>query len=84
MFFYLYRTCEICGSVANNVTGIVEVETKEQWYEANNTFMPPPTGPSPAEIRSIYYFVLKIYLASMVGSFLFCLLLDLARRQRGL
>jgi hypothetical protein len=82
MFFIctIYRTCEICGSIANNVADIVEVEMKEQWYEANNTFMSPPTGLSRAEIRSLRCFLLKFFLASMVGSFLICLLLDLARK----
>ena len=51
------RVCEICGSIARNVTVVAEVQTNEQWNEANNnaSMVPPPTGPAPqAETRHLW------------------------------
>ncbi|CAI9772948.1 unnamed protein product [Fraxinus pennsylvanica] len=31
------KTCEICGSIARNVSGVNEAELMEQWNEANDT-----------------------------------------------
>lgn len=66
------KTCEICGSIAHNVTGAFEVETVEQWNEANDATMAPPTGPaSHAENRSFWrgHRFLNFLLACMVFAF---------------
>ncbi|XP_061356699.1 uncharacterized protein LOC133301107 [Gastrolobium bilobum] len=66
------KTCEICGSIARNVTGVVEVEMTEQWNEANDASMVPPTGPAPpTESRNFWqgHRFLNFLLACMVFAF---------------
>ncbi|TKY47496.1 queuine tRNA-ribosyltransferase subunit QTRTD1 [Spatholobus suberectus] len=67
------KICEISGSIASNVAGVVEVETTEHWNEANNDASTvPPTGPaSPAETRHFWqsHRFLNFLLACMVFAF---------------
>ncbi|KAI9078332.1 hypothetical protein K1719_039708 [Acacia pycnantha] len=66
------KTCEICGSIARNVTGAFEVENVEQWNESNDATMAAPTGPvSHGEHRSFWrgHRFLNFLLACMVFAF---------------
>ncbi|KAH1226583.1 hypothetical protein GmHk_11G033207 [Glycine max] len=74
------KVCEICGSIARNVTVVAEVQTNEQWNEANNnaSMVPPPTGPAPqAETRHLWQsqrflnFILSCLVLAFVISWLF-------------
>ncbi|XP_004490932.1 uncharacterized protein [Cicer arietinum] len=67
------KTCEICGSIAHNVAGAIEVQMTEQWNESSDPSMVPPTGPSsPAETRSFWqgHRFLNFLLACMVFAFI--------------
>lgn len=64
------KTCEICGSIARNVSGIVEVEMTEQWSEANDASVLPPTRRSPpVENQRLLHRFLNFLLACMVIAF---------------
>ncbi|XP_061343575.1 uncharacterized protein LOC133289605 [Gastrolobium bilobum] len=66
------KTCEICGSIARNVAGAIEVQMTEQWNEANDASMVPPTGPAPPpETRNFWqgHRFLNFLLACMVFAF---------------
>ncbi|KAK7276339.1 hypothetical protein RIF29_17478 [Crotalaria pallida] len=66
------KTCEICGSIALNVAGPIEVQMTEQWNEANDASVVPPTVPAPpAETRSFWqgHRFLNFLLACMVFAF---------------
>ncbi|KAK4277883.1 hypothetical protein QN277_015809 [Acacia crassicarpa] len=66
------KTCEICGSIARNVTGAFEVENVEQWNESNDATLAAPTGPvSHGEHRSFWrgHRFLNFLLACMVFAF---------------
>lgn len=66
------KTCEICGSIARNVAGAIEIQMTEQWNEANDASTVPPTGPSPpSETRSFWqgHRFLNFLLACMVFAF---------------
>lgn len=73
LFDMVNRTCEICGSVAHNVAGAFEVETTEQWNEANDaSTAAAPTGfASPSETRNFWqgHRFLNFLLACMVFAF---------------
>ncbi|XP_027333343.1 uncharacterized protein LOC113848148 [Abrus precatorius] len=64
------KTCEICGSIAHNVAGAIEVQMTEQWNEASDASMVPPPAP-PAETRSFWqgHRFLNFLLACMVFAF---------------
>ncbi|WOL08394.1 hypothetical protein Cni_G17147 [Canna indica] len=63
------KICEICGSTAQNVVGVVEMETTEQWNESNSSSAPPAAPPS--ETRSFWqgHRFLKFLLACLVLAF---------------
>ncbi|KAI4306778.1 hypothetical protein L6164_030026 [Bauhinia variegata] len=66
------KTCEICGSVARNVAGSVDVEMVEQWNEGNDAALAAPTGAAPpAETRNFWqgHRFLNFLLACMVFAF---------------
>ncbi|XP_020233779.1 uncharacterized protein LOC109813901 [Cajanus cajan] len=66
------KTCEICGSIARNVAGAIEIQMTEQWNEANDGSTVPPSGPAPpAEIRNFWqgHRFLNFLLACMVFAF---------------
>lgn len=66
------KTCEICGSIAHNVPGAVEIQMTEQWNEANEASTVPPSGPAPpAETRNFWqgHRFLNFLLACMVFAF---------------
>ncbi|KAK2377102.1 RING/FYVE/PHD zinc finger superfamily protein [Trifolium repens] len=66
------RTCEICGSIAHNVAGAIEVQMTEQYNESSDPSMVPPTGPSPpSETRNFWqgHRFLNFLLACMVFAF---------------
>ncbi|XP_028779733.1 uncharacterized protein LOC114736126 [Neltuma alba] len=66
------KTCEICGSIARNVTGAFEVETIEQWSESNDATLAAPSGAaSHADNRSFWrgHRFLNFLLACMVFAF---------------
>ncbi|KAL5568946.1 hypothetical protein UlMin_025521 [Ulmus minor] len=67
------KTCEICGSTAQNVAGVNEAEAAEQWNEANDTATTTPaTAPvHPAETRNFWqgHRFLNFLLACMVFAF---------------
>lgn len=44
-FVSVFRTCEVCGSIAKNVVGSGETEPTEHWNEAA-TASPPPSSSS--------------------------------------
>lgn len=74
--FTIYRTCEICGSIASNVAGHgVEVEMTEQQNEVNDASMLPPTEPAaPSETRSFWrgQWFLNFILVCMIFAFVLC------------
>ncbi|PNT23065.1 hypothetical protein POPTR_008G062600v4 [Populus trichocarpa] len=66
------KTCEICGSVARNVTGANETELAEQWNQATDGAMATTTGPvQPAETRNFWqgHQFLNFLLACMIFAF---------------
>ncbi|XP_057724953.1 uncharacterized protein LOC130940737 [Arachis stenosperma] len=67
------KTCEICGSIAHNVAGTIEVQMTEQWNDSNDASMAPPTGPAPpaGETRNFWqgHRFLNFLLACMVFAF---------------
>ncbi|KAK2377103.1 RING/FYVE/PHD zinc finger superfamily protein [Trifolium repens] len=66
------KTCEICGSIAHNVAGAIEVQMTEQYNESSDPSMVPPTGPSPpSETRNFWqgHRFLNFLLACMVFAF---------------
>ncbi|XP_045786387.1 uncharacterized protein LOC123881705 [Trifolium pratense] len=66
------KTCEICGSIAHNVAGAIEVQMAEQYNESSDPSMVPPTGPSPpSETRNFWqgHRFLNFLLACMVFAF---------------
>lgn len=66
------KTCEICGSIARNVAGAIEIQMTEQWNEANDGSTVPPSGPAPpAESRNFWqgHRFLNFLLACMVFAF---------------
>ncbi|KAK7300549.1 hypothetical protein RJT34_11395 [Clitoria ternatea] len=66
------KTCEICGSIARNVAGAIEIQMTEQWNEANDASMAPPSGPAPpTETRNFWqgHRFLNFLLACMVFAF---------------
>lgn len=65
------RTCEICGSIAHNVPGAIEVQLTEQWNEASDPSIVPPTAPATAEPRNFWqgHRFLNFLLACMIFAF---------------
>ncbi|KAL2317169.1 hypothetical protein Fmac_031045 [Flemingia macrophylla] len=66
------KTCEICGSIASNVAGVIEIQMTEQWNEANDGSTALPSGPAPpAETRNFWqgHRFLNFLLACMVFAF---------------
>ncbi|KAI3734919.1 hypothetical protein L6452_14401 [Arctium lappa] len=69
------RTCEICGSIARNVSGVDETEPMDQWNEANGdtlsraTALGETTGSSGARNFWQGHRFLNFLLASMVFAF---------------
>ncbi|XP_027337547.1 uncharacterized protein LOC113851280 [Abrus precatorius] len=66
------KTCEICGSIAHNVAGVIEAEMTEEWTGANDGSTIPPNGPAPAaETRNFWqgHRFLNFLLACMVFAF---------------
>jgi len=66
------RTCEICGSIAHNVAGAIEVQMTEQFNESSDPSIVPPVGPSPpSETRNFWqgHRFLNFLLACMVFAF---------------
>lgn len=66
------KTCEICGSIAHNVAGAMEVQMTEQFNESSDPSIVPPTGPSPpSETRNFWqgHRFLNFLLACMVFAF---------------
>ncbi|KAL2525777.1 RING/FYVE/PHD zinc finger superfamily protein [Abeliophyllum distichum] len=64
------KTCEICGSIARNVSGVNEAELMEQWNEANDAAAT-ATSASPAQARNFWqgHRFLNFLLACMVFAF---------------
>ncbi|RDX95996.1 hypothetical protein CR513_21399 [Mucuna pruriens] len=49
------KTCEICGSIARNVAGAIEIQMTEQWNEGNEGPMVAASGPvAQAETRNFW------------------------------
>ncbi|KAK7372447.1 hypothetical protein VNO80_05825 [Phaseolus coccineus] len=66
------KTCEICGSIARNVAGAIEIQMTEQWNEANDASTVPPSGTAPpTETRNFWqgHRFLNFLLACMVFAF---------------
>ncbi|PIM98869.1 hypothetical protein CDL12_28645 [Handroanthus impetiginosus] len=66
------KTCEICGSVAQNVAGVNEAELTEHWNEANDAIATTATSSAPiTESRNFWqgHRFLNFLLACMVFAF---------------
>ncbi|CAJ1970968.1 unnamed protein product [Sphenostylis stenocarpa] len=66
------KTCEICGSIARNVAGAIEIQMTEQWNEANDASTVPTSGAAPpTETRNFWqgHRFLNFLLACMVFAF---------------
>ncbi|CAA3030780.1 E3 ubiquitin- ligase MARCH8 [Olea europaea subsp. europaea] len=65
------KTCEICGSIARNVSGVNEVELMEQWNEANDNAATATTSASQTASRNFWqgHRFLNFLLACMVFAF---------------
>lgn len=65
------KTCEICGSTAQNVVGVNEVELIDQWNEANETAEIAALPPHRIETRRFWqgHRFLNFLLACMVFAF---------------
>lgn len=66
------RTCEICGSIARNVAGAIEIQMTEQWNEGNDGSTAAQSGTAGAtESRNFWqgHRFLNFLLACMVFAF---------------
>ncbi|QCE01291.1 uncharacterized protein LOC114193485 [Vigna unguiculata] len=66
------KTCEICGSIAHNVAGAIEIQMTEQWNEGNDSSAAAASGAAaPTETRNFWqgHRFLNFLLACMVFAF---------------
>ncbi|KAI3458614.1 hypothetical protein Pfo_015277 [Paulownia fortunei] len=65
------KTCEICGSIAQNVAGVYEVELTEQWNEMSDAAATTTTSAPLSESRNFWqgHRFLNFLLACMVFAF---------------
>lgn len=67
---WTFRTCEICGSVAQNVSGLPETDATEQW-DSSDVATAPRTSVPLSEARNFWqgHRFLNFLLACMVFAF---------------